>query len=91
MSGKLESEIERGNEAAQLLRNAIFKEAFKTLSSYYVEEWANTDPDDAERRERLYVSVHVLQDIHTHIESVMYTGQMAGDEIDEAKQGRRVH
>jgi hypothetical protein len=91
MSGKLESEVERGNGAAQLLRNSLFKEAFQVLSAYYVEEWVNTDPADAERRERLYVSVQVLQDIHAHIESVMRTGQMAGDEIDEAKKGRRVH
>jgi len=91
MSGKLESEIERGNEAAQLLRNDMFKEAFETLSAYYVEALLNTDLDDDQGRERLYLSVHVLRDIHAHIESVMRTGQMAGVQIDEAKQGRRVH
>ena len=91
MSRKLESEIERGNEAAQLLRNDLFKEAFEALSTYYVETLLDTDLDDEQGRERLYLSVRVLREIRAHIESVMRTGQMAGDEIDAAKRGRRVH
>ena len=78
---RVETELERGNKAAELLRNPIFSEAFEFLKEHYQETWQQTNPDDVESRERIYVAINVLGDIRHHIESVMTTGKMAGEEI----------
>lgn len=78
---RVETELERGNKAAELLRNPIFSESFEVLREHYQESWQQTDPNDVESRERIYVAINVLGDIRRHIESVMTTGKFAGEEI----------
>tara|TARA_R100000808_G_C2039641_1_gene79833 strand:- start:51 stop:314 length:264 start_codon:yes stop_codon:yes gene_type:complete len=82
MMARVETELERGNKAAELLRNPIFSESFEVLKDYYQDSWQQTDPNDVEARERIYVAINVLADIRRHIESVMTTGKMASEQID---------
>ena len=83
-----EEEIARGNKAGELLRNDVFQEAFDSLREHYIEQWTLTSVDEFEKRERLHVSVAVLEEIQSHIESIALTGKMAADQITAAKEGR---
>ena len=47
---RVETELERGNKAAELLRNPIFSESFEVLKDYYQDSWQQTDPNDVEAR-----------------------------------------
>jgi|TARA_R110000824_G_scaffold74386_1_gene189148 hypothetical protein len=89
--GRLREEMNRGTEAAAILRNPIFIESFESLRTRYATLWADTPPNAPDERERLYVAINVLEDIFDHISSVMQTGEMAGHEIGEAARGQPVH
>ena len=80
--GRLRDEMNRGSKAAEVLRNPVFDEAFSILQKRYIQAWVDTPPDQIEERERLYQSVHVLQDIYDQLEAVMTTGAMASEELD---------
>lgn len=89
--GRLREELARGAKADDLLRNPIFQEAFDIMRSRYATAWADTPPDDAAERERLYVAVNVLEDIYDQIVDVMQTGEMAGHELDAGVKKTPVH
>jgi hypothetical protein len=89
--GRLREEMDRGSKAAALVRNPIFEEAFSALKLRYATDWANSGTADAEQRERLYVSINVLEEIYEYIVNVMQTGDLAGKEIDAERGGSRVH
>tara|TARA_R100001594_G_scaffold112131_2_gene146991 strand:- start:1809 stop:2078 length:270 start_codon:yes stop_codon:yes gene_type:complete len=80
--GRLRDEMNRGSKAAEVLRNPVFDEAFSILQKRYIQAWVDTPADQVEERERLYQSVHVLQDIYDQLEAVMTTGAMASEELD---------
>ena len=80
--GRLRDEMNRGSKAAEVLRNPVFDEAFSILQKRYIQAWVDTPADQVEERERLYQSVHVLQDIYYQLEAVMTTGAMASEELD---------
>ena len=80
--GRLRDEMNRGSKAAEVLRNPVFDEAFSILQKRYIQAWVDTTADQIEERERLYQSVHVLQDIYNQLEAVMTTGAMASEELD---------
>tara|TARA_R100001163_G_C5050872_1_gene187677 strand:+ start:1182 stop:1451 length:270 start_codon:yes stop_codon:yes gene_type:complete len=80
--GRLRDEMNRGSKAAEVLRNPVFDEAFSILQKRYIQAWVDTPADQIEERERLYQSVHVLQDIYDQLEAVMTTGAMASEELD---------
>ncbi len=80
--GRLRDEMNRGSKAAEVLRNPVFDEAFSILQKRYIQAWVDTPADQVEERERLYQSVHVLQDIYNQLEAVMTTGAMASVELD---------
>lgn len=80
--GRLRDEMNRGSKAAEVLRNPVFDEAFSILQKRYIQAWVDTPADQIEERERLYQSVHVLQDIYNQLEAVMTTGAMASEELD---------
>jgi hypothetical protein len=80
--GRLRDEMNRGSKAAEVLRNPVFDEAFSILQKRYIQAWVDTPADQVEERERLYQSVHVLQDIYNQLEAVMTTGAMASEELD---------
>ena len=80
--GRVRDEMNRGSKAAEVLRNPVFDEAFSILQKRYIQAWVDTPADQIEERERLYQSVHVLQDIYDQLEAVMTTGAMASEELD---------
>ena len=81
--GRLREEMDRGSKAAEILRNPVFDETFNILQKHFIQAWLDTPVENVDDRERLYVSVHVLQEVYDQIEDVMQTGAMASKELDE--------
>jgi len=81
--GRLREEMDRGSKAAEILRNPVFDETFNILQKRFIQAWLDTPVENVDDRERLYVSVHVLQEVYDQIEDVMQTGAMASKELDE--------
>ena len=81
--GRLREEMDRGSKAAEILRNPVFDETFSILQKRFIQAWLDTPVENVDDRERLYESVHVLQEVYDQIEDVMQTGAMASKELDE--------
>ena len=81
--GRLREEMDRGSKAAEILRNPVFDETFSILQKRFIQAWLDTPVENVDDRDRLYVSVHVLQEVYDQIEDVMQTGAMASKELDE--------
>ena len=81
--GHLRGEVARGEQAASLFRNEVYKETFDILRSRYTEELLGSAASEAEKRERLYHAIRALEHVKQHIESVAKTGEMAAQQINE--------
>jgi hypothetical protein len=77
MSDTLETEIRRGEHAASLLNDELLTEAFATIEKEYTEQWLNSPARDSEAREKLWLSLKLLQMVRGHLQSTLETGQIA--------------
>lgn len=77
MTDKTEYEILRGQDAEQLLAHPLLAEAFQTIERELTEQWQNSPVRDCEGREKLWLSLKLLQRVHGQIASVVATGQYA--------------
>ena len=79
--------ISRGLRAAQLLENAAFKEATDILAEQLMDRWrVSTDQTE---RERIWLSVNLLDQIKSKLAIVASNGKLARKELDEMTTGRR--
>lgn len=74
---RTEREIQRGERAEQILNDPIFVEAFEETKQELVSQWENSPARDVEGREKLWLSLKLLQKVHGQLSSVMETGQLA--------------
>tara|TARA_Y100000310_G_C20167894_1_gene572241 strand:- start:263 stop:538 length:276 start_codon:yes stop_codon:yes gene_type:complete len=81
--GHLRGEVARGEQAASLFRNEVYKETFDILRSRYTAELLSSAASEEEKRERMYFAIRALQHVEQHIESVAKTGEMAQAQLNE--------
>lgn len=74
---KLEDEMRRGEDAAQLLRHPLFVSAFDTLEQEIVDQWKQSNTVNPEGREKLHTMLYLTQRIRQHIETHVETGKLA--------------
>ncbi len=74
---QLRREVERGQQAAQVLEHPLFVEAFDQYRARLVAEWESSPVRDAEGREKLWLMVKTVDAVRGHLEGVMQTGKMA--------------
>lgn len=74
---KREKEIERGNKAKAILDSEIFQESFTAVRADYMESWEKSTLDDSDKREKIWMMVAHLDDVKSHIVSVLQTGLMS--------------
>lgn len=74
---RTEHEIQRGERAALLLQDELIVGAFETIEKELTEQWQNSPVRDVEGREKLWLSLKLLQKVHGHLTSVVETGQIA--------------
>jgi len=80
--------IGRGDRAVQLLENELLVEAFNTLEETYTQQWKDSPARDTEGREKIFLAIHQLHQVKTHLESVVVTGQMEKATLAERAKGK---
>lgn len=77
MSDVLETEIRRGEHAAQLLNDELLTEAFAHIETELTEKWKNAPARDQDGREKLWLTLKMLERVRLHLRSTLETGQIA--------------
>jgi len=78
----LYNQIQRGNRAKVLIEDPILKEAFTYLFDQYKSEIFNTNYNDHEQRQVLWMAYNMLDKIRGHLVSVMETGKLAASQLE---------
>lgn len=81
--GKSREMMERGEQAAGLLRNEILQEAFENLENEFILAWKQSSVEDSQNRERLYMLCQNLSAVKGYIENVVSSGKLAKSQLDE--------
>lgn len=77
MSDQTETEIQRGQDAAQLLAHPLLAEAFAIIEADLIEKWQTSPARDVKARETLYLSQLLLRRLEGQLQLVVETGQVA--------------
>lgn len=80
---KKRKQIERGRLAQELLDNPLFVEGFESAEKYLTESWGITKASEVDRREDVWRSLQLLQNIRQHITSVASNGKAVNKELLE--------
>lgn len=78
----LNTELRRGEIAASLLDNEIYKEAIQSVQDGIVHAWSNSPIRDKEGQSELRLMLKLLTDLQRNIETVMQTGKLAKIQIE---------
>ena len=81
--GKARELVDRGEKAAELIRNEILEEAFTSLETEFIQAWKHSSVEDSQNRERLYMLCQNLSAVKGYIENVVSSGKLAKSQLDE--------
>ena len=82
---KLSKEVSRGEKAKLLLEEPLLKEGFGTLKIEYKEALLQTKHDDDAGRKVLWQAYHITDKVENHLRTVMDTGKLAAQQIQQLK------
>ena len=71
------SEIKRGERAAEVLNNELYKEAVSNVREGIIKSMSISPLGDAETHNRLVIALQLLAQIEKQLTDVMTTGKMA--------------
>jgi len=74
-------ESNEGQDARKILDSDVFKDAMQTLADGYQTEWMNSEINDTERRETVFMKLRILAEFVNELQTVLETGQMADEQI----------
>ena len=80
---KLETQLRQGKRAQVLLNDPLLKQAFEDLLETYKNEIFNTNFADDEKRRSLWMAYNMLDKIRGHLQSVMASGKLTQQELDQ--------
>ena len=80
--GSAREDLEKGNKADILLKNAVFIEVFENLEKQFLDAWKSSPLKDNEERERIYYLYQSLQARKSGIENVSANGRIAKAQLD---------
>ena len=78
-----ETQIRQGKRAEQLLNDPLLKTAFEDLLEIYKQEIFNTKFTESEQRTYLWVAYNLVDKIRGHLHSIMASGKLSQEEIDQ--------
>ncbi|WP_213941195.1 hypothetical protein [Pseudomonas sp. dw_612] len=81
----LEERIYEGNRARECLENEAFIWAFEGYEQELTEAWRTSPARDAEGREKIYLSLQLLNKLKAKITQSLETGQLADLELQHRK------
>ena len=80
--GSAREDLEKGNKADILLKNAVFIGVFENLEKQFLDAWSNSPLKDSEERERIYYLYQSLKALKSGIENVSANGRIAKAQLD---------
>jgi hypothetical protein len=80
-----EQQVRQGKRAEQLLNDPLVQTAFEDLLKIYKQEIFNTSFADDEKRRYLWVAYNMVDKIKGHLQSVMESGKLTQQELDQIK------
>jgi hypothetical protein len=78
-----ETQIRQGKRAEVLLNDPLLKTAFEDLLEIYKQEIFNTKFTESEQRTYLWVAYNLVDKIRGHLQSVMASGKLTQQELDQ--------
>lgn len=78
-----EQEYSRGLVAERVLTEPLLKEAFAAIEQAITDEWRSSK--DAARRDRLWVELHALTRVKSHLQDALNSGKIAGKQLGRVK------
>lgn len=72
-----EEAARRGEEARQLLEHPLLAEAFQTIRNEVTEQWQSSPARDVEGREKLWLTLRLLNRLEGQLQSAVETGKVA--------------
>ena len=78
-----EKQVREGKKAEQLLNDPLLKPAFEDLLEIYKTEIFNTKFTESEQRTYLWVAYNLVDKIRGHLQSVMASGKLTQQELDQ--------
>lgn len=85
LTNKLLGQTERGQQAKELLENPMLKDAFDKIEKYLREDWETTKGPDGDRREDIWRTLKLLENIKGQIKSIAATGKAASNKLLDIK------
>lgn len=77
----LQSDVERGARAKQLLEDPLISEAFESVRNAIHERWEVTPLRDTQGAHELHLMLKLLGDVRTVFETAVDDGKMAAEEL----------
>lgn len=85
---ELHLQIDRAARAKRLLEDDILKEAFAKLEEAYIKKWRESDVNDTDNRERLFLAVNMIGKVQSHLVKVVQNGSIAQRTINDIQERR---
>jgi len=85
MADKSLEEVKRGEQAAVVLDNPLFKEAMAKVKENIVNTMASSPLGDEKTHNRLVIALQLLNQIEKQLTDVMNTGKLATIQTDRPK------
>ena len=71
--------IEQAREAKQILESKAFQNAFEECRLDYLNALLNSDPEETDKRERVYFSLKILDKVKQHLVRFINAGDLERD------------
>ena len=85
MADKSLEEVKRGEQAAQILDNPLYKEAMDKVRESLISSMANSPLGDEKTHNKLVIALQLLNQINKQLTDVMHTGKLAAIQTDRPK------
>lgn len=83
----MEREVWKAEEASRLLSSELLKEFFEVAESELTQSLFASEPDEADKRERAYQYMQLLNKLKSHLNGYIEGGKLARQVLEELKQG----
>lgn len=85
MADKSLEEIKRGEQAAVVLDNPLYKEAIERVKEGIIVSMSTSPMGDEKTHNRLVIALQILHQINKQLTDVMQTGKLASIQTDKPR------
>lgn len=85
---QIEKDIAISKEAEQIVKAPLVKQFFEDMEKNSLALWKNSNPEDIDGRERLYIFMRLTGSYKQFFEKCIIDGQMAKHELENILSGK---